>query len=56
MYSSNICRLSALGFGWNLAFGIGGLENTIDENKKRWVEIDNAGSIDPVWEAFEVFH
>lgn len=45
--------MSALGFGWDGAFG--DLEDSIDEERKRWVEIDNAGAIAPAWEAFEVF-
>ena len=45
--------MSALGLGWDRAFG--DLENGIDEERKRWVEIDNAGAILPLWEAFEVF-
>ncbi|KZT43870.1 hypothetical protein SISSUDRAFT_977592 [Sistotremastrum suecicum HHB10207 ss-3] len=42
--SSNLCTLSAVPFGWELAF-----------EKKLWVEIDNAGSIAPIWNAFELF-
>ena len=53
MRSSTVCRLSALGFGWNGAFG--DLAAEIDDKVKRWVEIDNAGSLIPQWEAFELF-
>ena len=51
--SSTVCRLSALGFGWDGAFG--NLTTEIDNAAKRWVEIDNAGSLVPQWEAFEQF-
>jgi len=51
--SSTVCRLSALGFGWNGAFG--SLATEIDDKAKRWVEIDNAGSVIPQWEPFELF-
>jgi hypothetical protein len=52
-YSSTVCRLSALGFGWDGAFGSLAME--IDHTTRRWVEIDNAGSLIPEWEAFELF-
>lgn len=51
--SSNVCRLSALGFGWEGAFG--SLPTEIDDEAKHWVEIDNAGSLMPEWEPFELF-
>lgn len=49
-----------MGQGWEPAFGFedGDLDKTImtmNDEKKRWVEIDNAGEIDPVWRAFELF-
>lgn len=53
MRSSSVCRLSALGFGWDEAFG--SIVTHIDDAAKRWVEIDNAGSLVPQWEAFELF-
>ena len=53
IHSSTVCRLSALGFGWDGAFG--SLATEIDNAAKRWVEIDNAGSLVPQWEAFELF-
>jgi hypothetical protein len=39
--SSMLCNLSAMGLGWNSSF-----------IEKNWVEIDNKGNIDPIWEAF----
>jgi len=51
--SSTVCRLSALGFGWDGAFG--SLVTEVDNAAKRWVEIDNAGSLVPQWEPFESF-
>ncbi|KAF9654102.1 hypothetical protein BDM02DRAFT_3133580 [Thelephora ganbajun] len=51
--SSTVCRLSALGFGWDGAFG--SLAAEIDNTVKRWVEIDNAGGLVPQWEPFELF-
>lgn len=52
-YSSTVCRLSALGFGWDGAFG--SLATEIDNTVKHWVEIDNAGGLVPQWEPFELF-
>ena len=52
-HSSTVCRLSALGFGWDGAFG--SLATQIDDTEKRWAEIDNAGSLIPQWQAFELF-
>jgi len=53
--SSGICRLSAVGLGWDRAFGATGDMGVIDEQRKRWVEIDNRDAITPVWEAFKLF-
>lgn len=58
--SSNFCKLAAVGLGWDQAFGFapGDPDRTImtmDEARKRWVEIDLKGSVDPVWRAFELF-
>ncbi|THH00997.1 hypothetical protein EW145_g6998 [Phellinidium pouzarii] len=57
---SNFCKLAAVGLGWERAFGFeaGDPDTTVmamDDARKRWVEIDNAGSIVPVWRAFEMF-
>ncbi|KAI5115441.1 hypothetical protein M0805_008893 [Coniferiporia weirii] len=57
---SNFCKLAAVGFGWERAFGFdeGDPDTTLmrmDDERKRWVEIDNAGNIVPVWRAFEMF-
>ncbi|KAI0067980.1 hypothetical protein BV25DRAFT_1818329 [Artomyces pyxidatus] len=55
---SNICKMSAVGLEWNRAFGHGFKDNQdgeIDEQHKRWVEVDQKGAVEPVWEAFEVF-
>ena len=56
---SNVCRLSATGLGWDRAFGhVFGdhVEGNIDEQYKRWVEIDEKGAVEPVWQAFELFN
>jgi hypothetical protein len=42
--------------GWDRAFGVVDELGIMDENTKAWVEIDNAGQIDPTWEAFELFN
>ena len=54
--SSSICRLSAVGLGWDRAFGVVDETGKIDDTTKGWVEIDNAGAIEPFWEAFELFN
>jgi len=55
VHSSSVCRLSAVGLGWDVAFGSVNEMGRIDSKSKGWVEIDNAGQIEPVWEAFELF-
>ncbi len=58
-YSSNVCRLSAVGLGWARAFGLADgkdhSDGLINDEKKRWIELDNRGIISPMWSAFEVF-
>ncbi|KAH9486422.1 hypothetical protein JR316_0000486 [Psilocybe cubensis] len=53
--SSSVCRLSAVGLGWVNAFG--NLDSTggIDNTNKRWVDVDQKGIVEPIWEAFELF-
>ncbi|KIP11158.1 hypothetical protein PHLGIDRAFT_100112 [Phlebiopsis gigantea 11061_1 CR5-6] len=57
--TSNICKLSAVGLGWDRAFGFGdGKDHTngdINNAGKRWIELDNKGNVSPSWNAFEVF-
>jgi hypothetical protein len=48
--------LSAVGFGWDKAFGVVDAMGEIDDKAKGWVEIDVAGQIDPSWDAFELFN
>ncbi|THH18995.1 hypothetical protein EW146_g2084 [Bondarzewia mesenterica] len=57
--ASSVCRLSAVGYGWDRAFGHGfvdHVEGDIDEEHNRWVEIDEKGVVEPVWQPFEVFN
>jgi hypothetical protein len=53
--SSSVCRLSAVGLGWDRAFGNVNETGSIDEEGKGWVEIDQRDNIRPVWEPFELF-
>lgn len=53
--SSSVCRLSAIGMGWEKAFGQVDNMGNIDTNGKGWVDVDQKGQIVPVWEAFELF-
>ncbi|KZT56131.1 hypothetical protein CALCODRAFT_330657 [Calocera cornea HHB12733] len=43
--SSHVCRIAAMTLGW---------ERSIEQ--KGWVEIDNRGDIEPVWDAFQLYH
>ncbi|KAL0575811.1 hypothetical protein V5O48_006165 [Marasmius crinis-equi] len=52
---SAICKLSAVGFGWNGAFGEVDDMGEIDQERKRWVEIDEKSAITPTWEAYDLF-
>jgi len=54
-YSSNICRLAPIGMGWEMAFGHVDRSGTIDKQGHRWIDVDEQGSVIPVWEAFELF-
>jgi hypothetical protein len=54
--SSSICKLSAVGLGWVRAFGVVDEMGEMDHKAKGWVEIDNAGRIVPLWEAFDLFN
>ena len=55
IYSSNVCKLAAVGLGWDRAFGKVDATGSVDQNGKHWVEIDEKGQIRPVWHAFELF-
>ncbi|KAI1793080.1 hypothetical protein LXA43DRAFT_1127471 [Ganoderma leucocontextum] len=55
---SNVCRVSALGFGFERAFGFDddGDHYSGDPNtaRARWVDVDVEGRIVPAWHAFEL--
>ena len=53
--SSSVCRLAAVGMGWEKAFGQVDDMGSIDTNGKGWIDVDQKGQIIPVWEAFELF-
>lgn len=53
--SSNICKMAAVGLGWDKAFGKVDEMGYIDEKRKGWVEIEEKGRVVPVWTAFELF-
>ncbi|EMD32521.1 hypothetical protein CERSUDRAFT_58386 [Gelatoporia subvermispora B] len=57
---SNACKLSALGLGFDRAFGFDdGADystGSINEERKRWVEIDNQDQVVPIWTGFELYH
>ncbi|KAK7695085.1 hypothetical protein QCA50_002275 [Cerrena zonata] len=57
--SSTICKSAAVGLGFDRAFGFGDggdhYMGDIDDKHKRWVELDNKGSVSPEWEAFDLF-
>jgi hypothetical protein len=54
-YSSNICRLAPIGIGWEMAFGHVNELGSIDDESRRWIDVDLQGLVIPVWEAFELF-
>ncbi|KAK7040150.1 hypothetical protein VNI00_009956 [Paramarasmius palmivorus] len=49
---SVICKLSAIGLGWEAAFGELEEMGFINKEHRRWVEIDEAGSIIPEWSRY----
>ncbi|KAH9849198.1 hypothetical protein C2E23DRAFT_840279 [Lenzites betulinus] len=56
---SNVCRSAALGFGFDRAFGFDDdgdyTLGEINRERRRWVDVDVDGKIEPAWVAFE-FH
>ncbi|THV06043.1 hypothetical protein K435DRAFT_773532 [Dendrothele bispora CBS 962.96] len=52
---SAVCKLSAAALGWDRAFGDVDKMGNIDENGRRWVEIDEHGAIVPVWVPVNMF-
>ncbi|KAG6911277.1 hypothetical protein DXG01_002116 [Tephrocybe rancida] len=46
-FSSNVCKMAAVGLGWDAAFGEVDSMGAIDKDRNRWVEIDQNGSIVP---------
>jgi hypothetical protein len=48
--------MSAVGLGWDRAFGVVNDMGAIDEKGKRWVEIDNRDAVTPIWRAFQLFY
>ncbi|KAI0964082.1 hypothetical protein AcW1_000984 [Taiwanofungus camphoratus] len=58
--SSNACKLSAVGLGWDRAFGFGDngdySRGDINQAQKRWVEIDNRDAVSPAWRGFDLSH
>ncbi|KAF8899274.1 hypothetical protein BD779DRAFT_1666971 [Infundibulicybe gibba] len=52
---ANACKMAAVGLGWERAFGKVDKMGNIDNENKRWVEIDQKGHIVPVWRPFELF-
>jgi hypothetical protein len=53
--SSSVCRLAAVGLGWEKAFGQVDDMGRIDNNGKGWIDVDQKGQVVPVWEPFELF-
>ncbi|CDO73428.1 hypothetical protein BN946_scf185013.g62 [Trametes cinnabarina] len=55
---SNVCKLAALGFGFERAFGFddGADHSTgaVNRERRRWVDVDVDGRIEPLWTAFEL--
>ncbi|KII93291.1 hypothetical protein PLICRDRAFT_26569 [Plicaturopsis crispa FD-325 SS-3] len=54
--TSSVCRISAVGLGWETAFGHVKDSGEVDEEGKGWVEIDNRDTVQPVWQPFELFN
>ncbi|KAF9453884.1 hypothetical protein P691DRAFT_812502 [Macrolepiota fuliginosa MF-IS2] len=52
--SSNICKMMAVGLGWDKAFGRVDEMGYLDDHHKGWVEIEQKGQIIPLWSAFEL--
>ncbi|KAI0706126.1 hypothetical protein BC835DRAFT_1312469 [Cytidiella melzeri] len=55
--TSTVCKVSAVGLGWSRAMGLedGDVDQTGEpiRRDKRWVEIDNGGSVLPEWTGFD---
>ncbi|KAI8990677.1 hypothetical protein BD414DRAFT_577403 [Trametes punicea] len=55
---SNVCKLAALGFGFERAFGFDDDADhsmgVVNRERRRWVDVDVDGRIEPAWTAFEL--
>jgi hypothetical protein len=48
--------MSAVGLGWDSAFGDMSDRGAIDIATAGWLDVDQKGSIVPEWEAYEMFN
>ncbi|KAJ7657991.1 hypothetical protein B0H17DRAFT_1021236 [Mycena rosella] len=53
--SSVVCKLSAVGLGWQRAFGAVDEMGYIEKDTRRWVDVDTKGRVVPVWDAFQAY-
>ncbi|KAJ7492277.1 hypothetical protein FB451DRAFT_524892 [Mycena latifolia] len=53
--SSVVCKLAAVGLGWEQAFGNVDEMGYIEREAMRWVDVDTKGRVVPVWEAFQAY-
>ncbi|VDB90220.1 unnamed protein product [Peniophora sp. CBMAI 1063] len=54
--NSNVCRAAALGYGFVHAFGHMNEQGEINQDKARWIDVDQKGAVVPEWMAFELFN
>ncbi|KAI0035156.1 hypothetical protein K488DRAFT_43947 [Vararia minispora EC-137] len=55
-FASNICKLAAVGLGWERAFGDMGRQGMVDRATAGWIDVDLKGAVVPEWEAYEMFN
>ncbi|KAJ3570634.1 hypothetical protein NP233_g4277 [Leucocoprinus birnbaumii] len=53
--SSNVCKMLAVGLGWDNAFGSVDELGSLDKDHEGWVELEEKGTVVPIWKAFELF-
>ncbi|KAH9969145.1 hypothetical protein BC827DRAFT_1121921 [Russula dissimulans] len=56
--SSNVCKMVAVALDWDRAFGYGYRDDSageVNQERARWIEVDEKGSMSPSWRPFELF-
>jgi len=53
--SSVVCKLSAVALGWKRSFGVVDKMGEIEQEARRWMDVDLKGRVVPVWEPVQLY-